>query len=109
MEDLSAIIENLAGFAREQNLVARAYDGCSAFLHDELKEDGLSHNLSPSDAQMKFRSHSLTFESNVLSHPYIATRLDLYSKDQEVGWYKLIVGLDGQDKDDYLVFYPEWK
>jgi hypothetical protein len=109
MKDLSTIIENLAGFAREQNLVARAFDGCSAFLRNKSKEDNLHDDLNLSHVQMKFRSHSLNFESNVLQHPYIATRLDLYSKDQEVGWYKLIVDLDGQDENDYLVFYPEWK
>jgi hypothetical protein len=109
MKDLSAIADDLTGFAHEQNLVARALDGCSAFLKNEAQENGLPRQLSPSDIKSEFRSHSLTFESSLLSYPYVSTRLDLYAAGEEVGWYKLIVRLDGQNEDDYLVFYPERK
>jgi len=55
---------------------------------------------------MKFRSHSLCFENSLLSYPYFATSLDLYVNEEEVGEYRLIVFLDGQVDDDYLIFYP---
>lgn len=107
MKDLSFMIENLAEFAREQKLVARALDGCATFLNNESRENGLPRKLSSSDVKMMFRSHALTFESSLLSYPYVSTILDLYVAEEEVGWYKLIVRLDGQAEDDYLVFHPE--
>jgi hypothetical protein len=109
MKDLNANIDSLAGFAHEQKLVARAFDACSVFLNNEAQENGLPHQLNPADVKIRFRSHSLTFESNLLPYPYISTQLDLCVGDEEVGWYKLVVRLDGQNENDYLVFYPEWK
>ncbi len=109
MKDLSTIVDELAEFAREQNLVARALDSCITFLNNEAQEGSLPHQLSPSDVSMRFSSHSLTVESSSLTYPYVCTRLDLYVAEEEVGWYMLVVRLGGQDEDDYLVFYPEWK
>lgn len=109
MENVSDIVDRLVEFAREQNLVARTLESCSLFLHNEAKENGLPRKLNPASVEMKFRSHSLTFRNNLLSHPYISTQLDLYVGDEEVGWYKLIVGLNGQAEDDYLMFHPEWR
>jgi hypothetical protein len=107
MEVLNTIVDQLAMFAREQDLVARAKEGCSKFLHSAAEEDGLPRNLNFSDVRAAFCSHSLTFESSLLPYPFVSTRLDLYAGEDEVGWYKLIVRLDGQAEDDYLVFHPE--
>lgn len=106
MEDLNAIADRLTIFAHEHDLAEQAKDSCSKFLHNAAG-DGLPHNLNPSDVRAEFRSHFLTFESSLLPHPFISTRLDLYAGEDEIGWYKLIVRLDGQVENDYLVFHPK--
>lgn len=109
MEDLNAIVDRLAAFAREHDLVAQAVVGCSKFLRNTAEENGLPPGLRPADVRAEFRSHSLTFESSSLSHPFVSTRLDLYAGEDEVGWYKRVVRLDGRAEDDYLVFHPVLK
>ena len=109
MKELNTIVDHLAAFAREQKLVARSLEGCSLLLRNEAKGNRLPRRLDPAAVKMNFRSHSLTFESGMLSFPYISTQLDLYVETEEIGWYKLVVRLDGENEDDYLVFYHAWK
>lgn len=106
--DLNIIISNLVEFAREQHLIEQTLDNCLKFLTNEFNENGLPHQWKPSDIEMRFRSHSLVFESGLLSYSYISTMLDLYVNDRDVGDYSLIIGLDGELVDDYLVFHPEY-
>ncbi len=84
MEVLNTIVDQLAMFAREQDLVARAREGCSKVLHSAAEEDGLPRNLNVSDVRTEFRSHSLTLESSLLPYPFVSTRLDLYAGEDEV-------------------------
>jgi hypothetical protein len=107
MEDLHHIVDRLAEFARRHDLIARAKDGCSKFLRNIAGENDLPRGWSLTDVRQEFRAHTLTFESNVLSYPFVVTQLDLYAGEDEIGWYKLVVRLDGQAEDDYLVFHPD--
>lgn len=109
MTDLDHIVVPLAEFARRQNLLERALEGCSRFLEREGRSKRLPRRLDPARVKMNFRSHTLTFESGLLDFPYITTQLDLSVGGEEIGWYKLLVRLNGEEEDDYLVFYPEWK
>jgi hypothetical protein len=106
MEKPNAIVVTLVEFARDHDLIARAKHGCAVYLENSANDGDLPPGSESSDLRMEFRSHSLTFESSLLGYPYIATLLNLYVGDKEVGWYKLIVCLDGRVDDDYLVFYP---
>lgn len=109
MTDLDQIVVPLAEFARRQELLARALEGCARFLETEAKGKRLPRRLDPAKVRMNFRSHALTFESSLLDFPYVTTQLDLSVGNEEIGWYKRLVRLNGEEEDDYLVFYPEWK
>jgi len=109
MTDLDYIVASFAEFARRQNLLERALEGCARCLEREANEKRLPRRLDPAKVRMSFRSHALTFESSLLAFPYISTLLDLYVGNDEIGWYKLLVRLNGEEEDDYLVFYPAWK
>ena len=107
MKDLTTIVNRLGEFGRQHDLIARAKDGCWKFLRNTASENSLPRGLIPSDVRAEFHSHSFTFESSLLSYPFVATQLDLYAGEEEIGGYRLIVRLDGEADDDYLVFHPE--
>jgi hypothetical protein len=104
MDELADAVNRLAEHARSYKLAERAGDGCALFLRNEEAESGLPGGLKAAEVEVSFRSHALYFDSSLLGHPYITTRLDLIARGEQVGFYKLITDLDGQVVDDYLVF-----
>jgi hypothetical protein len=68
------------------------------------------HKLS--DIKLHFDKQSLVFKHGVLSYPYVSVQIGLYIADPKgihfcnlklIGTYRLIVMLDGEIVDDYLV------
>lgn len=66
----------------------------------------------PNDIQLHFDNQSLVFKHGVLSYPYIDVQIGLYVADpkgiyfrdlEPIGTYRLIVMLDGEIDDNYLV------
>ncbi len=98
-EELRDIVARLTELAGQRDLVGRAKDVCARWLRKEADQ----LKLVPNDVQMQFDSHSLFFHSDLLSYPFIATRLTLSLNNREIGYYRRITLLDGSADDDYLV------
>ena len=82
-------------------LKARAKKSCLTFLQNESP---LPNGWTPENFMIEFHRIGLIFEQANALAPYFETTLTLHYAGLEVGSYKLITSLDGQDLDDYLVF-----
>jgi hypothetical protein len=121
------IIRNLEEWSQEQNLIEKAIECCKASLQNCSIEEaelfstmntgaGVLRGRQIDDIQLHFDKQSLVFKHGVLSCPYIDTQIGLYVADpkglyfrdlEPIGIYRLIVTLDGEIDDDYLVLDDE--
>ena len=88
--------------AKKFKLKERAHESCRLFLKSE---DSLPNGWLPEKFGVEFRRCSLVFEHAVVQYPFFETELLLDYDGNEVGRYRLITSVDGEDLDDYLEFY----
>ena len=121
------IIQNLEKWSSEQHLIENTFDSCKISLQNSAVEDA---ELFPamntgidiicgwklSEIKLEFDYQSLVFKHGILSYPYIDTQIGLYIDRPEscyfrdlkqIGTYRLIVRLDGEVDDDYLIMDDE--
>ena len=96
-------IEQLKEKAEEFDLKNRAIAACMRFLEND--KDELPNNWQPALFEFKFRSLGLIFENTFLFESYFVTKYMLFYEGADVGSYKLITSLSGEDIDDYLIFH----
>jgi hypothetical protein len=116
-------IQNLEQWSQQQKLIELALESCKVSLKNCAIEEAelfptqntgadvlRGHKLS--DIQLHFDKQSLVFKHDILSYPYVEIQIGLYVADatgvylrdlEPIGDYNLIVKLDGEIDDDYLV------
>jgi hypothetical protein len=117
------IIRALEAWSQEHNLTDRAIESCKVAMQDCAREDAElfpDRNTGPEllagykldEFQIHIDSQALIFKNDFLPYPYVDMRIGLYVPDPDgahfrnlkpVGHYRLIVTLDGEINDDYLV------
>lgn len=102
MLDWSTIIAQLGAHAEAHDLTARAEQGCAACFENE---GGSIDGWTVADFRTEFHSHKLAC-GHPSHNPHFETILNLHDLNgEEFGYYRLITDLDGQVRDDYLVFH----
>ncbi len=92
----------LSARARELGLPERAYAACLRFLSNTQP---LPNGWNPDAFEMRFKSLGFLFAHAFIPEPFFETRLLLFYEGDEVGTYKLVTSLEGEDLDDYLVLH----
>ena len=102
---LDEAVDLLRRTSETQQLVARAQSGFRAWIDEATDEDerDLPAGWSYSEMSAEFQSSTLCFQPALLSYPYVDTRLRIMRKGVEVGYYRFITRLDGEEDDDYFV------
>ena len=120
--DLEAVSAELQDWAAQYNLVEDAIAGAKVFIHNnESDEADLGHKpvLDYSQLILELDKQFLVFkngENSTVPHVYVSTQIGLYVQDKvyfrglrPVGYYQLITGIDGEVKDDYLIFQDQYQ
>lgn len=94
------LVATLREHAKVQRLDERARDAIQSWL---MEEGSLPHGCDPTQVRAEFASRWLCFEPELVSYPYIDTRLHLYAGICKIGYYRLITTMDGEADDDYFV------
>jgi hypothetical protein len=114
------IIQNLEKWSQEHNLIENTFKSCIVHLHNAATEDaelfGTSIDMISgwklSDIKLELENQSLIFKHGILTYPFIITQIGLYIEEPEscyfrglkpIGTYQLIVTLDGEVDDTYLI------
>jgi len=102
---LAQVVDQLQRICDEQQLITRAHAGFRAWIAEASEEDpsDLPPEWSYSEMTADFPSVALCFQPALVSYPYFDTQLRILRHGTEVGYYRLITTLDGEDDDDYFV------
>jgi hypothetical protein len=121
------IIQNLEKWSQEQDLIKEAFDSCWTNLHNCATEEAemfptmntgidIIRGWKLSEVKLELDHQSLIFKHGILSYPFVLTQIGLYIEKPKscyfrdlkpIGTYRLIVRIDGEVDDDYLIIDEE--
>jgi hypothetical protein len=104
---LEELVEQLHRASDEHQLIARAHAGFQAWIDEATDDDvrELPEGWSYSEMSAEFKSIALCFRSAHLSYPYFDTQLRIVRSGVDIGYYRLLTRLSGEDDDDYFVIH----
>jgi len=91
------VVEHLRGLADRQDLIGQAFEAMKSYWDDADRED-VDWAFVPEELRPELGAQMLCFRggpTNVAA-PYIATNLQLYVFDYQVGWYEILTTLEGE-------------
>ncbi|CCK75790.1 hypothetical protein OLEAN_C16140 [Oleispira antarctica RB-8] len=100
MNNTDELIGVLNKISNNLDLKSKAYEGALYWINsDDFDVD----KALTKDFRFEYKFQKFCFNSDCLDYPYIETQLDVYYKDEDIGYYCLYSLLDGEAVDDKLV------